>query len=163
MVFAGGLGGFAATIYGSLRGDRFAFPVYRVTGPHAGWRLVRCYLLWVAEGLITIVLNAGAGALASLLLWATFTSGQDFGAGKFTPGEFAAGFTIGLGGVGAILGLMRQRETGSRTTPPIPPSSPMNLAAAGSEFVLGFCPLFQPPALRGSTRRPSVHWWRRFH
>ncbi len=108
---AGGLGGIFAVLFAErVRGEEHETPE---TPAHFAEKRHWLRKAWDAATrslsfCYTLGLNAGGGATASVLLWATYTSSLNFDSTKFTPSEIAAAITVGLGGVGAVRGLMHE-------------------------------------------------------
>ncbi len=101
MALFGAVGGLAATAFADRRPSAFSLPVF-----NKDHRFRR----WLFEGLVNGLLNMCGGAMASFLLWATYTSSMDFNSVHFTPSEVAAALTVGLGGVGVVRGLIHEKE-----------------------------------------------------
>lgn len=113
---AGGIGGIVATILAErIEGEEETTNNSGPSKPPEGfWRksiwligLIAPFFSWLYH----LALNAVGGAIASFILWATYTSSLDFDSVKFTPAEVAAALTVGLTGVGTVRGFMRQSES----------------------------------------------------
>lgn len=97
VTLAGALGGLTATMFSQrpLTDGGVANP------KHPAWS--RCWQrIWVS------FLNMFGGAIASFILWATYTSSVNFDSTNYSPSEVAAALTVGLGGVGAVRGFMHE-------------------------------------------------------
>ncbi|HEY8287246.1 MAG TPA: hypothetical protein VIJ28_22895 [Chloroflexota bacterium] len=104
IALAGAFGGIVAILIGEiLRFLRTADTTGEVIPKKRG------KIPWMRWVLI-LFLNALGAAVASYLLWATYTSSLTFESRVFTPAEVAASIIVGLGGTGALQGYMHERE-----------------------------------------------------
>jgi len=103
IIAAGGLGGIGGTCFAEQAAPISQEPdddVLGLKGHIPEW--VRNLLRWFWS----LILNIFGGALASFILWATYTSSLSFSSHSFTPSEIAAAITVGFGGVSAVRGFM---------------------------------------------------------
>jgi hypothetical protein len=105
---AGAFGGIVAVLVGEMLSLLRAVDINRAGSPSRGW------LTPGVRWMLILLLNALGAAVASYLLWATYTSSITFESRSFTPAEVAASIIVGLSGTGALQGYMHERGTVSK-------------------------------------------------
>jgi len=102
----GGLGGMAATLFSQQASSTRKEQPRPYNSNGAKERSARAgrFFRWLGN----LLLNISGGAMASFILWATYTSSFTFDSTKISPSEVAAALTVGLGGVSTVRRLIHE-------------------------------------------------------
>lgn len=112
VAIAGGIGGIGATFFAEHYDAATSEPPHDWSDEN--WARARHWTARLARNGADLALNIFGGALASFILWATYTSSLTFDSTRFSSPEVAASITVGLGGVGAVRGLMTVAQRAGR-------------------------------------------------
>jgi len=102
----GGLGGMAATLFSQQTSSaRKGQPQPHNSNRPKEWSAhAGQFFRWLGN----LLLNISGGAMASFILWATYTSSFTFDSAKISPSEAAAALTVRLGGVSTVRRLIHE-------------------------------------------------------